>query len=193
MPTPVYDGETFDQAQSEDDKRLFIQFFMQAVKNEFESDKQGRAIFNDVAMIRIITPGSRDVMVNKASAVYQRRFSRQWEQFLKQQEQQVDGTPIEQVPFLTVSQVAELKYLNCLTLEQLAGMSDTVGSRIMGFNKMHQQAQDFLAAAKNMAPISQLRAEIAEKDNKIEVMQRQLDELTITVKAMQLQKAAASN
>jgi hypothetical protein len=180
MPTPTYDGETFDKTQSEDDKRLFVQFFMEAVKNEFESDKQGRAIFNDTPMIRIITPGSRDVMVNKATKSYQNRFPLHWERFMKQMEQQVEGTPLEQVPFLTVSEVAELKYLHCLSLEQLASMSDTNGNRIMGFNKMRQRAKDFLAAAQNMAPISQLRAELEEKTVQMSIMQGQIDQLIQT-------------
>jgi hypothetical protein len=177
MPTPVYDGETFETSQSEDDKKLFVQFFIEAVKNEFESTKQGRAIFTDVPMIRVMTPGSRDVTVSKVTERYKERFPRHWERFQKQLDQSVDGTPLEQVPFLTPSQIAELKYMNCITLEQLAGMSDSLASKIMGSQQIRQRAKDFLAAAQSAAPMMQLRAELEKRDDTIAEMKIKMEAL----------------
>lgn len=187
MPTPTYDQE-LPSLESEEDKKLFIQFFLEAVKQEYESQKQGRAIYKDIPMIKIITPGSRDVMITRVTDQYKRRFPRHWELFEKQLDQQVDGTPLETVPFLTPSQIHELKYLNCLTLEQLAGMSDQAGQRFMGFHKLKQKAIDFLAVAAGNAPISQLRAELEERDVKMKVMQDQIAELVAANAALQAAK-----
>src|SRR5262245_10732606 len=103
MYTPEYDGVvTSESIQSEADKKLFVQFFMIAKKNEGKSALEGRPIFDEVPMVKIITPGSKDVMVNKANETYQARFPLQWERFKKRLEQSQEGTPLEEVPFLTV-------------------------------------------------------------------------------------------
>jgi hypothetical protein len=182
MPTPNYDGAMFDQPQSEDDKRLYVQFFMEAVKNETKSAAEGRPIFDEKPLIRIFTPGSRDVMVTRATPQYQARFAAQWAKFQQSQEQAVDGTPLEQVPFLTVGQVAELKAINCITLEQLAGMADSLAQKFMGSHQLRQRAKDFLEVAKSAAPMTQLRAELEERDNKISVLERQVAELVAASK-----------
>ncbi len=175
MPTPTYDGVvTSELNESEEDKRLLVQFYTEAIKNESKSAEAGRPIFDEIPMIRIITPGSRDVMVNVVNDKYKERFPRHWERFLKQQEQSVDGTPLEQVPFLTVGQIAELKAVNCLTLEHLATMSDQLASKMMGMNSVRQKAQAYLAAAKDAAPITKLQAEIERRDNEIDTLKKQL-------------------
>jgi hypothetical protein len=184
MPTPVYDGTIYDdQSIHEDDKRLFVQFYMEPVKNAVKSAAEGRPIFDDVPMVKIITPGSRDVMVTRANAQYQQRFPKQWEAFQRNIAQTVDGTPLEQVPFLTVSQVAELKALNVLSLEQLAGLSDAVVHKFMGAQKMKQQAQTYLDAAKSAAPMTQLMAELEKRDAQLAALQQQVEQLVAAKKA----------
>lgn len=178
MPTPTYDGTIYDDSTvHEEDKRLFVQFYYEAVKNETKSAAEGRPIFDEVPMVKIITPGSRDVMVTKAGKNYQMRFPKQWEAFLKQGEQTVNGTPLEQVPFLTVGQIAELKALNVQTLEQLANLSDTVMHRFMGANKMKQQAQAYLLAAFDNAPLATMQAELEKRDARISALEQQIEML----------------
>lgn len=184
MPTPTYDGASFEDDQLyEDDKRLGVQFYYEAVQNKFKSDQEGRPIFDNVAMVRIFTPGSRDVMVTKANENYQRRFERQWERFLKNQTESQEGTPLEQVPFLTVGQIAELKAVNCFTLEQLAGMSDTLAGKMMGMSGLRQRAKALLQAAADEAPLTRMQQELEKRDNQIEVLQRQVAELVAASKA----------
>jgi hypothetical protein len=178
MPTPTYDGVvTSDLNESEEDKRLLVHFYTEAVKNEAKSAEAGRPIFDEIPMIRIITPGSRDVMVNVVNDRYKERFPRQWERFTKQLEQSVDGTPLEQVPFLTVGQIAELKAVNCLTLEHLAGMSDQLASKLMGMHSLRQKAKAYLEAANNAAPLTKLQAELEQRDAEIESLRNQLKTL----------------
>jgi hypothetical protein len=175
MPTPTYDGTVYDDKNvHEEDKRLFVQFFMEAVKNETKSAQEGRPIFDEIPHVRIITPGSRDVMVTRAGKQYQQRFPKQWEQFQKQAEQTVNGTPLEQVPFLTVGQIAELKALNVMTLEQLAALSDNVMHRFMGAQKLKQQASAYLMAAFDSAPIAEMQAELAKRDAEIATLKQQM-------------------
>jgi len=178
MPTEEYDGiVTSDSIQSEDDKRLFVQFFLAAVKNETKSAAEGRPIFDEIPMVKIITPGSRDVLVNKAHQIYRDRFPLQWDRFQKKLTPVQDGTRLEEVPFLTVGQIAELKALNVFTLEQLAGLSDANSRHFMSFNSMKQKAVAYLESAKSAAPITMLKNELEKRDSEIEVLKQQVAKL----------------
>lgn len=178
MPTAEYDHKVFEENQQyEDDKRLFVVFFTEAVQDKIASDKEGRPIFKDVPCVRIMTPGSRDVMVNKANDSYKRRFPKQWELYQKKMEQVQEGTPLEQVPWLTVSVIAELKAVNCHTIEHLAGMSDTQLGKMMGMLGFRQKAQAWLQVAKEAAPFTAMQAQLEERDTQIAVLQNQVKEL----------------
>ncbi len=184
MPTPTYDGAVYDdQTVHEEDKRLFVQFYLEPVKNATKSAVEGRPIFDELPMVKIITPGSRDVMVTRATANYQQRFPKQWDAFQRNLSQSIEGTPLEQVPFLTVGQIAELKALNVMTLEQLANLSDAVVHKFMGAQKMKQQAQTYLDAAKSAAPMTQLMAELEKRDAQIAALQQQVEQLVAAKKA----------
>jgi hypothetical protein len=183
MPTPTYDGAVYDDhTVHEEDKRLLVQFYNEAVKNATKSAAEGRPVFDEIPHVKIITPGSRDVMVTRATVNYQQRFPRQWDQFVRMQTQSLEGTPLEQVPFLTVGQIAELKALNVLTLEQLANLSDSVVHKFMGAQKMKQQAQNYLDAAKSAAPMTQLMAELEKRDAQIAALQQQVEALVAAAK-----------
>ena len=100
MPTAEYDGKVYgDDQQYEDDKKLFVQFFMEAIRDPLASEKEGRPIFKEVPNVRIMVPGSRDVTVTRATPQYQERFARQWERFRKQLDQAETGTPLVRVVF----------------------------------------------------------------------------------------------
>jgi predicted MPP superfamily phosphohydrolase len=88
-----------------------------------------------------------------------------------------EGTPLEEVPFLTVSQIAELKGLNVYTLEQLAGIADTHSRHFMGFNSMKQKAVAYLESAKSAAPITAMKLELEKRDAEIEVLKQQVAKL----------------
>jgi hypothetical protein len=178
MPTPTFDSDVYAEGQEyKDDARLVVQFFTEAVKNEAKSAEAGRAIFDEVAMVRIMTPGSRDVMVTRAGKNYPLRFPRQWERFQANQSQIADGTPLEQVPFLSVGQIAELKACNVYTLEQLANLADSVAHKFMGAQKMKQLAVAYLEAAKEAAPFTKLMDELEKRDAQIAVLQQQVAQL----------------
>jgi hypothetical protein len=174
----------FEESQQDDaDKKLFVVFFREAVHNEFKSLEAGRPIFDDIDMIRIHTPGSRDTMVGHAHYGYQQRFPKQWAQYKNGMEQTVSGTPLNQVPWLTVGQVAELQVMNIKSVEQLAGMPDNVAQKFMNHQALKQQATAFLEAAKGAAPLLKMQAELAKRDETIAELQK-------AVRAMQDAKKA---
>src|SRR4249920_2046793 len=119
MLEATIDEHTFDNRYAGDAK-LYVVFTMQAVKNGFRSEQEGRPIFDDVPHIRIHVPGDKTSVVERpVTDEDKQRFAAQWEKFQKNMEQAPEGTPLEQWPQLTISQVHEFKALNVLTVEQL--------------------------------------------------------------------------
>lgn len=174
--------QTYDQAAvMEDqprfalDKKLFVQFYLRAVLNNFKSAQEGRPIFDEQDYIRIIVPGDKNTIIDtKVTPEYQSRFATQFEKYKKNQSQTVTGTPLEVWPQMTVGQVAELKAMNVHTVEQLAELPDNLAQRIMGSHDLRRRAAAFLDVAAGDAANSKMAAELAQRDNEIELLKAQM-------------------
>ena len=174
--------QTYDQAAvMEDqprfalDKKLFVQFYLRAVLNNFKSAQEGRPIFDEQDYIRIIVPGDKNTIIDtKATPEYMSRFASHFEKYKKNQSQAVTGTPLEVWPQMTVGQVAELKAMNVHTVEQLAELPDNLAQRIMGSHDLRRRAVAFLDLAAGDAANSKLSAELDKRDNEIELLKAQM-------------------
>jgi hypothetical protein len=165
------------------DQKLAVRFFSKPVKNEAESLKQNRAIFEQHEFVNIKIPGDKNNDVIKDLALepyYIQRFPEHYARFKKNQEQ-VIGTPLNALPFLTEAQGEEYKAMNIRTVEQLAGMSDVHCQTIMGSVAHKQQAQKWLDAFKGA---EQLRKDF-EADK--EAQAAQIAELQAKIAALQPQ------
>ena len=148
-----------------------------AKKNEVKSLKEGRPIFDDIEVVEIRFPGSRNVAVFPATAfshwaedfttgeqtavTYAERFSRQYQQFKSQAAQTKSGTPLAHVPFLTEARRAELRALNIYTLEALAVVDGQELKNLgHGGRDLKNKAQEYIAESKSNAPNLQLAAEL---------------------------------
>jgi hypothetical protein len=174
----------FDEVtQDEADKKLFVVFYRDAVHNEVKSIEAGRPIFDDVDLIRIHSPGSRDTVVAMAHDGYTHRFPRQWAQYQQGLEQIGSGTPLKSVTWLTPAQIAELVALNVRSVEDLATMPDNMTRKMMNHQALKQQATAYLEAAKGAAPMLKMQDELKKRDETIAELQK-------AVKAMQEAQAA---
>jgi hypothetical protein len=130
------------------DDKLFVKFYSRSLKNDEESLKQNRAIYEEKVFINIKLPGDKNNDVNRIAFPEDIvRFPIHYERFRKGQEQVV-GTPLNAVPFLTDAQVEEYKALFIRTVEQLAGLPDVQAQRILGAITHKQQAQAWLESFK---------------------------------------------
>jgi hypothetical protein len=184
----VYDEErTYEDGnQHADDKRLLVRFEVRAVKNDFKSGSEGRAIFEDVEYIQIIVPGSRDVFTTPLTDEYRRRFSdryRRWKEDVKKT-QTMEGTVLGEVTWLTKSQVAEFASMNVFTVEQLADMADVDARGVMGIHDLRKRAKTFLAAAAQEAPMQKLQAELEQRDNHIKTLEQKIAAMEANIAKM---------
>jgi hypothetical protein len=161
------------------DDKLFVKFYSRSLKNDEESLKQNRAIYEEKVFINIKLPGDKNNDVNRIAFPEDIvRFPIHYERFRKGQEQVV-GTPLNAVPFLTDAQVEEYKALFIRTVEQLAGLPDVQAQRILGAITHKQQAQAWLESFKGA---ERLREEFNEEKK----------EMAKQMAAMQAQIAALS-
>lgn len=177
--------------QSEADKKLMVKFFKGTIKNEVKSAAEGRPIFDEIDLVMIMTPGSRDNFVGDATEQYQRRFPTQWDRYKKNQTQDDGGTPLNLMPWVTSAQVEEFKYFNIRTVEHLAGCPDSVAQKFMGIQQFKQKAQAFLEAAKDRAPILKMQAELQQRDDKLAEQDKTIQELAKRLETMERKKATA--
>lgn len=178
------------------DARLHVEIFRQPLKNEFKSQKEGRAIFDDVVMISIQVPGDNTTkVVQPLREDHKMRFPRHWAYFDSTQGKEAleVGTPLSQWPILGPAQVEELRALKFRTVEQIAAASDQQLQRMGmagGIDAMalRTRAQRFLTVAHDAsvvdhaaAELAKIREEQAEKDAKhaedMQAMQAKLDAL----------------
>lgn len=185
MTTATFEGNIYEDGnQYKDDDKLAVKFEMRAIPLVKESEKEGRPMFKDIPYIYIITPGSRDIMATEATPEYQRRFKKQWENFLAREATPETGTPLAEVPWLSKSQVAEMNANNVRTVEQLANLPDNLSNGVMGYHMLKDRAKRYLEAAAGEAPMLQLEAKLKERDAKIEAQQAQIEELIQQVKLL---------
>jgi hypothetical protein len=130
------------------DSKLYVNFYLRPVLQQTESDQANRPIFKDVEHIRIMVPGDKLSIVDRiASNDDKSRFADHYAKFTAGQAEQVVGTRLEMVPWMSRSKVEEYKYFGIITVEQLASAGDNVGQKFMGFQQDKQRAQAFLDAA----------------------------------------------
>jgi hypothetical protein len=157
------------------DLTLGVEFFMKPFELAAETVKAGRPIFEDREMVRIAFPGDnkREHVApahemhyhsgQRRQMTYAERFADSYRRFKEENADQVIGTPIAQLPFLTEARRAEFKAAGIKTAEQLAGLPDvTIKKMGMGTREFVTQAQAFLKAAEGTSQVAAMQAQIDE-------------------------------
>lgn len=173
-----FSGVLDTDGRFEADNRLYVEFYKEAVHMPAKSAAEGRPIYDEIDFVKIRAPGDRlSSVVQKVNDLHKQRFPKQWAQYQNGQTQAVSGTPLEMWPQMTIGMVASLKAMNITTVEQLAGLSDTNASQIMGNHELRRKAKNFLDAAAGEAVNTKLEAELEKRDNEIALLKSQMEQL----------------
>lgn len=170
---------------------VHVEFFLDTVKHEAKSLEAGRPIFDEREFVRIKFPGDKHrelvAPANQSSVrnpqnnewlTYIDRFPEHYAAFKRNQQYFGEGTPIDEAPFLSNAEKAELKAFNVHTLEALAGMPDTNLNKFgMGARKMQDQAKAYIAKATDSALETRLAADNAGLRDQLAVLSAQVQEL----------------
>lgn len=166
------------QNQRPGDDHLLVRFYMRPKQNEAKSTEAGRPIFEETEYINILTPGNKDNIIDRpVSDIERRRFARAYAAFKAEAEQQPEGTPLASWPGITRSDVEELKYINIVTVEQLAELADVHATNFMGIQQLKTRAKLFIESAQSNAINEGTAAALEEKDAQIAALQQQVNDM----------------
>lgn len=188
-----FDTPEFDTNAGKQDSARPI-FFKEVVQNAFQSEKEGRPVFVERDMVRILVPGDRNTEhVSIVKEEHRKRWPQQYAAWKANQEAPLNGIPIAELPGIGAAQAEELRYGKVLTIEDLAGLPDELLSKVAPMNgkKLREKAQRHLDAIAGAAPMEKLAAENERQAATIEEMRAQMAEMQKTLAAMQAQKVTA--
>lgn len=164
---------------NQEDARLVPIFKTIAQPNDAKTAKAGRPIFDDMEVCEIRFPGDRNrISVFPAHAfsqnqarpdgttepvTYAQRFPDQYKRFKQNKQQVQEGTPLEELPFLTQAKRSELKALSIHTAEVLADLDgEPLKTLGMGGRELKNQAIAYIQNASGSADVTAMAAEIEE-------------------------------
>lgn len=154
------------------DAGVYANFYTVPQPDKEASAAEGRPVFKDVVFVEIRSAGNSQSIVRRPLREKdKRRFAKAYQLFEAGQTDQLIGTPLVEVPWITKSQVEELRYKGIRTLEDLAALSDTACSQSAGLYSLKQKAAAWVVKSKEAAPFTAMQAEIEE-------LKRQLSTLT---------------
>lgn len=190
----------FARASYGDDSSVWAEFYHKPIKQEYESQQQGRPIYKDVAYLLITFPGDRTktwdqpvkMMSDQNGPSDPERFPRQWKAFQSQQEQIPDGTPLTEFAAFSRSRVMELKAMNIHTIEQFAKVPDgQIESLGLGARKERDLCRNSLDKSASLAQVVKLESENEVLKADLSLLQQQVKELGSMMRSSDEQPVAA--
>ena len=157
-----------------------------------ESKIQNRAVFKLVEYVKIFVPGEKNLRPDRpVTENDKRRWPTAYAQFQRTKEETVEGTPVEQWPYLNRAQVAEMKANGFLTVEAIAECPDGMLTK-MGLNgrDIQKRARQFLKPQSDTE--TELRSEIEQLSSSVKDKDMQIDHMTKRLEAMEQQLTALS-
>ena len=164
-------------ARRDPDEALVALFKNHASPNNAKSIEAGRPIFDDIEVVEIRSPGSKDFKVFPATAfshwetdphtgeqtkvTYAERFRHQYQQFRAKTAQTKSGTPLDYAPFMSEGKRAEMRAQNIYTVEALAAIDGAELKNLgTGGRELKNAAMEYMAETKSTAPNLQLQNEL---------------------------------
>lgn len=173
-----------------EDQNLLVMFYNRSVPVPALGHVNGRPIHRDEIYIKIQQPGEMlNIIDRPVKDEDKQRFRSQWANFIHDRTQVPEGSPIELL-FPNHPSVGEnLRAMGVFTIEQCAALSahaiDTIGRGAQEYKNRAQkyldQAQKGVNFHKMQQENDQLKQKMRVQESQIELLKRQLDNLSIKV------------
>lgn len=186
-PTGIeWQGEGHGLVQFGDDSKMFCRFYWRSVRNEQQSKAANMPMFENIAYVIMHPPGERlNVNDRPAREEDKHRFPRQWNMFVKNQQQTPEGTPINLLYPNNPAYSDMLMGAGVYTVQQAANLSaDAINNIGMGGQEVVNKAKRFIAESGDTLAYNRLRednAKLAQHvkvlENNLQDQKKQIDEL----------------
>jgi hypothetical protein len=198
---PSDDANTDFTGAHNPDTRLSVLFFRKAIQNNFQSEAQGRPIFDEADFVRINIPGDQLLTVETfVREDHKKKYPLQWAHYQNKQDgdqRLVGKTPINQWPRLSVAQVAELQHMKFLSVEDIANASDGMLQNIgmvggMSPYAFREAAQRFLKLAADESVVQQADQRLAAVQSDNAALREQMAEMAARMDTLAAAQAPAA-
>ena len=167
------------------DSLLHVRFYERALPNSFQTEKQGRPIFDNIVFIEIHTPGNQLNIIDRPKIVQDElRFLTQWQHYVAthSDDPAKQGTPLSQWPLLDVAKVEMLRAMKFFTVEQIAYSSDEQINHLgmlagMSPLSFRDRAKAYLEVARDANVVSVKDAELKAAQAKIEAQEAEMTKM----------------
>ena len=140
---------------------VYATFFILPKKDKVKSAQEGRDIFSDVEYVEIRTAGNNNNIIKRPVEDKDRmRFSASYRRFKEGSPEQLEGTPLSEVTWISRAMVEELNYIKVRTLEQLASLNDQACMNMPGIFDLKRKAALWLEESKKAAPFTAMHDRI---------------------------------
>lgn len=165
------------------DRNMIVMFFNKSQHSPVKSTAAGRPVYEDVVFVRIHPPGERlNIIERPANDDDRRRFALQWNQFVQNQQQLPEGTPVDLLYPQHPSVASLLRAHGVHVIEQLANLSAHAIENIgMGAQRYVNDAQRYIESSTKGVDNAKYQRDIEDRDSKIRVLSEQLKGLQDTV------------
>ena len=172
----------------QDTTHLHIEFFSQTVEDAAATAQLGLPKFKDVEFVRIkyvgdkhselVAPASDQTFCpeRREQISWKEQFPRHYAAFAENRAILVDGTPLDELPGITGSKVAELKAQRVFSIEALAGLDGTLLQRLgPGAREWKGKAETWLMKAREGALDTKLAAQNAQMQDQLAALRAQIE------------------
>lgn len=181
-----------------EERPAYVRFERRPIEDKAASIREGRYVAKDVDFALVTPPYSKDCVEYKVEqwiANMERnvrdgripdKWADQWRASYKSwkngQEMPLSGTPIKGWGVLSPAQQQTLIAMNCLTVEDLAGINDEGLRRIgMGAVELRDKAKNWLASVKDHGAVT---VQLAAMEQENRTLSATVDSLTAQVEAL---------
>lgn len=184
-----------------------LRFYEEAARNNFVSDKLGRPIYDQVAMVEVISPGnnsfpvfeierifSDEAGIPPRQSMYYARFETEYKAWKTGNiDADMRGTPIDQWPAIDKTMAASLREARIFTVEGLANLPDEK-LRVIGPGGLAWRAKAiaYLQEAAGNAPSEALAAENAQLRQELADVKASMGEMNANMEKLQAALAAGA-
>lgn len=134
-------------------------------------------------ILEVKRPGG-DVTPVRVEEWHKKEYPEQWAAFQANQEQPLDGTPLEQWPMITIEVCEQLKHFGIRTIEVLAELNDDLKRKIGPLSVWQKKAKEWLNAANSkQSEVTTLKAQVEKLTKQIAKYQADNDLLIQRIEA----------
>jgi hypothetical protein len=110
--------------------------------------------------VEILAAGNASNIIRRpVGDMDRKRFHKEYAKFREGDTEQILGTPLAEVSWISRSMVEEMAYMKIRTLEQLADLNDQACTRMPGLYDLKRKAKAWMEKASAAAPFTALQKE----------------------------------